>query len=38
MEANGFSSLILDMSMLKRTKFEVLITSLGDGAGGDLKN
>ena len=46
MEADDFSPLIFYMSMLQWAKFEVLITSLGQGGGGegvgrgggDLKN
>ena len=34
MEANDFSPLIFYMSMLQWAKFEVLITSLGEGGGG----
>ena len=33
MEANDFSPLIFYMSMLQWAKFEVLITSLGEGGG-----
>ena len=34
MEADDFSPLIFYMSMLQWAKFEVLITSLGEGGGG----